>query len=142
SESIEVPEKLKIICGSFGMIHTKSILTDPVLNRKIKQAGKSAQAKLLNNRNITSFIIASIDFVKETQILEILELNELKDLIQSLNNLNILGASMNQLGRSVFAICKPENAISVREIMDSYKPEIKIFDLSINPKGPYVLNHK
>lgn len=142
SESINVPERFKIICGSFGMIHTKSILTDPLLNRKIKLAGRRAQAKLLDNRSIKSFIKASIDFVEETQILEILRLNELKDLIQSLNNLNILGASMNQLGRSVFAICKEEKVSIVREIMNSYKPEIKIFNLTINPKGPYILNNK
>ena len=47
SESIKVSRNLKIICGSFGMIHTKSILTDPVLNLKIKKAGRRAQAKLI-----------------------------------------------------------------------------------------------
>ena len=142
SESIKVPRKLKIICGSFGMIHTKSVLTDPVLNLKIKGAGRKAQKKLLRNKSIESFISASNEFVKETEIVEILGLHEIEELVRRLNKLKILGASMNQLGRSVFAICKEEEEKSVTEIYSSYKPEIKIFNLSINLKGPYILSTK
>jgi len=142
SESIKVPRKLKIICGSFGMIHTKSVLTDPVLNLKIKSAGRKAQKKLLRNKSIESFISASNEFVKETEIVEILGLHEIEELVRRLNKLKILGASMNQLGRSVFAICKEEEEKSVTEIYSSYKPEIKIFNLSINLKGPYILSTK
>ncbi|MHA2181518.1 MAG: pantoate kinase, partial [Promethearchaeota archaeon] len=141
SKNIKVPRNLKIICGSFGMIHTKSILTDPVLNLKIKQAGRRAQMKLLQKCDIKSFIHASRHFVEETEILEILGLSEIENIIQRLNNLKILGASMNQLGRSVFAICKEEDEKDVREILNSYKPEINVFTLSINPKGPFILNN-
>jgi pantoate kinase len=142
SESIEVPGNLKIICGSFGMIHTKSILTDPVLNLKIKQAGRRAQTKLLQKRNIKTFIKASFDFVKETKMLKILGLSEINDLIQRLNKLKILGASMNQLGRSVSAICEGEDEKNVREILLSYEPEIKVFNLSISGRGIHILNKK
>ncbi|MBY8991645.1 MAG: hypothetical protein KGD58_12915 [Candidatus Lokiarchaeota archaeon] len=142
SESINFSQNLKIICGSFGMIHTKSILTDPVLNSKIKKAGRRAQAKLLQNRDIKAFITASTEFVKETQMLKILELHKIEDLITRLNNLKILGASMNQLGRSVYAICKKENEREVMEIFDTYKPEINVFDLSINKMGPNIKNNK
>jgi len=142
SESIKVSRNLKIICCSFGMIHTKSILTDPVLNLKIKSAGRRAQKKLLQNKSIGSFIRASIEFVEETEILEILGLYEIEELVRRLNKLKILGASMNQLGRSVFAICKEEEEKIVREIFYSYKPEIKVFNLSINRRGPYILNTK
>jgi len=142
SESIEVSRNLKIICGSFGMIHTKSILTDPVLNLKIKKAGRRAQTKLIQEQNIKSFIKASIEFVKETEILKILELYEIEDLIKSLNSLKILGASMNQLGRSVYAICNEENERKVMEIFDTYKPEISVFNSLINKRGPYIISDK
>jgi pantoate kinase len=142
SESIKVPRNLKIICGSFGMIHTKSILTDPVLNLKIKSAGRKAQKKLLQNQSIKSFMRASIEFVEETEIIEILDLHEIKELVSQLNKLKIIGASMNQLGRSVFAICKEEEEKDVREIFYSYKPEIKDFNFSINMRGPRILNNK
>ncbi|MFX1345362.1 MAG: pantoate kinase [Promethearchaeota archaeon] len=142
SESIKFPRNLKIICGSFGMIHTKSILTDPVLNLKIKRAGRRAQAKLLKERNIKSFIKASIEFVEETEILKILELHKIEELLKELNNLNIIGASMNQLGRSVYAICYEENEREIMEILETYKPEIRVFNTSINKKGPSFVSDK
>ncbi len=142
SESIKVPKNLKIICGSFGMIHTKSILTDPVLNLKIKRAGRRAQKKLLQKLNIRSFMRASIKFVEETDILEILGLYEIDELVRRLNKLKIFGASMNQLGRSVFAICKGEDEEHVKEIFYLYEPEIKVFNLSINMKGLSILYTK
>ncbi|MFX1312516.1 MAG: pantoate kinase [Promethearchaeota archaeon] len=140
SERIEVPDNYIIICASFGMIHTKSILTDPVLNLKIKKAGRNALEKLIQNRNIKTFIKASNEFVKETEILDILNLYEIKELINSLNKLNILGSSMNQLGRAVYVICKKENISKVVDIFNSYKPEVKIYNLLINNNGPRILS--
>lgn len=141
SESIEFPRNIKIIAGSFGMIHTKSILTDPVLNLKIKKAGKRAQVKLLQKPNIKTFINASIEFVKETDILSILKLHKIENLIENLNKLKILGASMNQLGRSVYTICKEQQVKEVIEILNTYKPEIAIYDLSINKNGPRIIDN-
>ncbi|MHA2392948.1 MAG: pantoate kinase [Promethearchaeota archaeon] len=143
SESIKIPKNLKILCGSFGMIHTKSILTDPILNSNIKKAGRKAQEALLEKPDIKTFINASKEFVRETKMLQILNLHEIKELVQELNNLKILGASMNQLGRSVYAICTAEEEGKVLEIYDSYKPEITTFNLSISLKGPkIIINNK
>ncbi|MFX1305405.1 MAG: hypothetical protein ACFE91_11165 [Promethearchaeota archaeon] len=138
-EQISVPKKLKIICGSFGPIYTKSILTDPILNLKIKEAGKKALEKLILSPNINTFISLSIEFVNNTEILKILDLHRISELIIDLNKLNIIGASMNQLGRSVYAICKKENEKKVLEIMESYKPEIKIYFTSINENKTILL---
>jgi len=122
------------------MIHTKSILTDPVLNKEIKNAGRRALNKLNKEKNIQTFINCSIQFVKETNILHILNLSEIQELLESLNKLEILGASMNQLGRSVYAICQKSKINEVLEIYDSYKPEIKIFTLKIGTKGARILH--
>ncbi|MFX1365129.1 MAG: hypothetical protein ACFFCE_17880 [Promethearchaeota archaeon] len=126
-DKIKVPKGLKIICGSFGMIHTKSILTDPILSQKIKEAGKEALKKLVIEPNIKVFINESIEFVKKTEILEILELFKVQELMDNLNKLNILGASMNQLGRSVYAICRKDDEMDVIDTFESYKPNIKIY---------------
>ena len=83
-----------------------------------------------------------IEFVKETEILRILELHKIEDLIKSLNNLKILGASMNQLGRSVYTIYKEENEREIMEIFEAYKPEIRVFKSSINRRGPYIISDK
>ncbi len=139
SERLEVPDNYIIVCASFGMIHTKSVLTDPVLNLKIKKAGRKALEKLIQKRNIRTFIKASIEFVKETEILDILNLYEIKELINSLNKLKVLGSSMNQLGRAVYVICKKESVSKVLEIFNSYKPEVKVYNLSINNNGIRIL---
>ncbi len=131
-ERIDIPQNLIIICGSFGMIHTKSILTDPVLNTKIKEAGRKALKKLVKNPNINTFMEVSIEFVKNTEILELLELVKIKELIDDLNKLDIIGASMNQLGRSVYTICRKENEKEVLSIIESYRPEIKTLITSIH----------
>lgn len=133
-ERIKVPVSLKIICGSFGMIHTKSILTDPVLSLKIKESGKQALKRLIQKPSINTFINESIKFVKNTEILEILGLYKVKELIEYLNKIDIIGASMNQLGRSVYAICKKEHEQKVLEIFELFKPEIRILSTSIYKK--------
>jgi len=139
SESIEIPKNLKVICGTFGMIHTKEVLNDPLLNVKIKKAGKRALIRLIENQNIQTFMKVSLAFVKESEILDILNLTEINELLEDLNKLKILGASMNQLGRSVYAICKEENEEQVLEIFNSYHPKIKINNLYINEKGLQIL---
>ncbi|MFX0039052.1 MAG: pantoate kinase [Promethearchaeota archaeon] len=140
-ERIITPANIKVISGSFGMIHTKSVLTDPILSLKIKEAGRKALTKLIKNPNLKAFMNISLDFVKSTEILEILELPKIKELIDDLNRLDIIGASMNQLGRSVYAICREKGEKEVLDVMESYKPEIKIFDFSIHQNKSIILKN-
>lgn len=139
-ERIEFPDDLKTICGTLGMIHTKSILTDPVLSSKIKKAGRSALNKLISDPCVKTFVKASIEFVKETDMLNILNLTKIKELMESLNKLKIIGASMNQLGRSVYAMCRKKNEKEVIDVFNSFKPEIKIHHLSINQNSLQIFN--
>ncbi|MFW9818561.1 MAG: pantoate kinase [Candidatus Thorarchaeota archaeon] len=141
-ERIKIPSNIIIICGSFGMIHTKSILTNPVLNIKIKEAGQIALKKLVKNPDIKSFLNISLAFVKNTEILDILKLTEVKELIDDINRLDIIGASMNQLGRSVYAICRKEKENEVLNVMESYKPELKTFSTHIQQNKSILLNKK
>ena len=138
-ERFKVPQNLKIICGTFGIIPTKSILTNPVLNLNIKEAGRKALEKLIKKPDIKTFINTSIEFVKKTKITDILELHRVKELMDSLNKLEIIGASMNQLGRSVYAICRNRKEKEVLDIFKSYKPDIKIFNTSIHKNGSIIL---
>jgi pantoate kinase len=133
---IRITSNFKIVCVSFGMIHTKSILNDPILSLKIKKAGREALKRLIQKPNLKTFINESIKFVKNTEILEILELNKVQELMEDLNKLDITGASMNQLGRSVYAICKNQGLKEVLDVLESYKPEAKVFITSIHQKKP------
>ncbi|MFX0060365.1 MAG: pantoate kinase [Candidatus Heimdallarchaeota archaeon] len=133
-ERIKVPPNIKIICGTFGIIPTKSILSDPILSSRIKQAGMKALVKLKKEPNIKNFVSVSKDFVYETDILNLLKLNKVKELVEDLNKINIIGASMNQLGSSVYAITKKEDEHKVLEIFESFKPDIKIFESTIRER--------
>jgi hypothetical protein len=64
--------------------------------------------------------------------MSVLNLEKVGDLIKDLCKLDIIGASMNQLGRSVYAFCKKGKEKEVFEIYNTYKPEIKTFSLTIN----------
>ena len=136
SETIKIPRNLKIVCGTFGMIHTKSILTDPIISNEIKKEGQLALQRLVKKPNIKQFISCSIQFVKNTKITRFLKLNHVETLMNDLNKLKITGASMNQLGRSVYAICNSKRLNDVLEIFETYKPKIKIFQTSIYEGKP------
>jgi pantoate kinase len=105
-ERLKSPSDLLVICGSFGTIQTKSILSDASLSSKIKRAGKIALNKLMLEPNYRSFIRVSFQFVEESEIINILHLDRIRDLLNDLHKLDIIGASMNQLGRSVYIFCK------------------------------------
>ncbi|MHA2288590.1 MAG: pantoate kinase [Promethearchaeota archaeon] len=131
-ERLNPPKSLLVLCGSFGAIRTKSILSDEKLSSKIKQAGKSALKNLLSEPNYRNFINVSKQFVEDIQIIEILKLERIKDLLNDLYKLNIIGASMNQLGRSVYVFCKTGKEKEIFEVFNTYKPEIKTYKLKVN----------
>ncbi|MBY9020374.1 MAG: hypothetical protein KGD67_04895 [Candidatus Lokiarchaeota archaeon] len=131
-ERLKSPNDILVICGSFGTIQTKSILSDATLSSNIKEAGKFALSKLLSEPNYSNFIKLSYQFVEKTHIMEILNLDKTKCLLDDLHKLDIIGASMNQLGRSVYAFCKKGKESQVYEIFNIYKPDIKTFTLTVN----------
>ena len=132
---LKSPNDLLVICGSFGTIQTKSILSDANLSSKIKRAGKIALNKLILEPNYRNFIKVSFQFVEESEILNILHLDRIRELLNDLHKLDIIGASMNQLGRSVYIFCKKGKENEVLEVLNTYKPEILIFKLTINNKN-------
>ncbi len=134
-ERLKSPNDLLVICGSFGTIQTKSILSDASLSSKIKRAGKIALNKLMLEPNYRNFIKVSFQFVEESEILNILHLDRIRELLNDLHKLDIIGASMNQLGRSVYIFCKKGKENEVLEVLNTYKPEILIFKLTINNKN-------
>jgi len=138
-KKITYPKNLKVISGSFGEIQTKSILSDSLLSFKIKKAGKLAMKNLLKSPNVFAFMQESIKFVKKIDLLNLLNLSECRNLINSLNKLKKVKSSMNQLGNAVFSICFSERVSDIVEIYESYKPEVKIFELEICPNGPKII---
>lgn len=139
---INILKDITVICGSFGEIHTKSILNDSLLSKNIKAAGKKALDLLLNKPNLQNFVKMSYKFVLDTKILSILNLHETEKLLKDLNKLDIIGASMNQLGRSIFIFCEENVEKQVHGVLNSYKPDLKIFKSSINENRDFFTEKK
>ena len=134
---IDFPPELNVICGTIGKIQTRSILSDPLLSKKIKKAGYRALKKLIKTPDYLNFIRCSSKFVEDTEILEILQLEEIKEMLNELNKLKIHGASMNQLGRSVYCFCEDQGRNKVLEILNTFKPKIQIFQMKVNKRRAF-----
>jgi len=131
TERLNVPNNIIIICASLGKIQTKAILSDPELSTNIKEAGKIALNNINLNPNYKNFVKYSIDFVKKSNILKKLNLYEIKELMDELNSLKIIGASMNQLGESVYIFCKKNKINIVNDVLNKYSENFKRFILRI-----------
>ncbi|MBN2154998.1 MAG: hypothetical protein JW776_03045 [Candidatus Lokiarchaeota archaeon] len=138
-DRIFCPPNLKIVCASFGSIPTQTIIGDPVQKHHIKEAGAKAMNRLLNRPIFKEFILVCQKFVEDIKILGSPDMENIKELMRDLNSLGVYGASMNQLGKSVFCFCKTEEINKVNEVLQSYDPPIvKVLELCTN--GP-ILSH-
>ncbi len=140
-DKILVPPNTKIICGSFGPIPTKTIIGDSKHKEKIKSAGAWAMAELMKYPLFQNFIDKSKKFVDKSGLLELPCMEETKDLINDLDkikeNKKDYGASMNQLGKSVFCFCSTKDEPEVIEVYETYKPKINfIKSLEVCEHGP------
>ncbi len=129
-DRIFCPPNIKIVCGSFGSIPTQSIIGDPLHKSRIKEAGARAMNTLLKNPVFTEFIEVSQQFVEDIQILEPNEMQEIRELISELNKLTVFGASMNQLGKSVYCFCKSSEVNRVTDTFNSFSPSfLKVLEV-------------
>ncbi|MBD3186438.1 hypothetical protein GF325_06395 [Candidatus Bathyarchaeota archaeon] len=99
----------KIACASQGGILTSSILTDPCIRDRIIKAGKKSMKEIVEGFTIQNFTRLSREFVQCTGMLDIdaLDLGSVKQVMEELNGIDskhVIGASMNQLGKSAFCI--------------------------------------
>ncbi|QEE14781.1 hypothetical protein DSAG12_00597 [Promethearchaeum syntrophicum] len=121
-KKIPIPENIEIIIGSWGSINTKSILTNPNYKQLIHQVGKEAIKKMNEQFSLANYMKVCKFFLEKTELLERLELPILKNLIESLEKLPIIGASMTQLGKSVFCVCDKQISPQVVKVFNQYNP--------------------
>lgn len=141
-DRIIVPPNIKIICGSFGPIPTESIITHPDYKERIKSAGAWAMEEFLKKPTFQKFIEVSRKFVDKVGLLEGQGMELTKDLINSLNKLEgkVYGASMNQLGRSVYCFCDESEEKNVLEIFNNFSPKV-VKSLEICHSGPIIVKN-
>lgn len=144
--SLVIPSWYKIACASMGGILTSDILSNEEIRNRIISAGKEAMNSIVKGFTIENFMKTSIAFVEKTGMLtmEKLDLGGVKNIMDALNENStrgILGASMNQLGKSVYCIYTEgqENEARIQEafLENGFKD---VFFLDFNPSGPQVVN--
>jgi pantoate kinase len=111
--SILIPPETKIACATRGGLSTAQMLSDPSIRKSIIESGKAAMVSISEHFTIERFLRTAITFVNGTwmQFIEQLDLGVVKNLMATINNdtrrpAGVLGASMNQMGKSVYVIYK------------------------------------
>nr|MDO8088993.1 hypothetical protein [Candidatus Sigynarchaeum springense] len=112
--SIIIPPGIKIACATRGGLSTAKMLGDPPIRKNIIESGRVAMASISQRFTIEHFLRTAITFVNGTwmRFIEQLDLGAVKNLMVSINDdkarrpAAVLGASMNQMGKSVYVIYK------------------------------------
>ena len=137
-KKIPIPENIEIVLGSWGSINTKDILTNPSYKQLIHQVGKKAMKKMNGNFSLENYMKVCKFFIEKTDILERLNLPILKKLIESLEKLQIIGASMTQLGKSVFCVCDKHISPQVIDVFNRFNPTFGTKIVDICNHGPEI----
>ncbi|MBN2151084.1 MAG: hypothetical protein JW839_06555 [Candidatus Lokiarchaeota archaeon] len=145
--SIIVPPTTRIACATRGGLSTAQMLSDPPIRKSIIESGKAAMASISRRYTVDHFLRTAITFVEGTwmRFVEQLDLGVVKNLMASINGddkrpTSVLGASMNQMGKSVYVIYKgsveAEDYIE-KAYIDCGFDDVRFMDITCS--GPSVL---
>ncbi len=139
-QKILVPDNIYVGLASWGPISTKYILTDPSYKRLIFEKGRQAMEQMHKEWSLENYMKVCRDFLQNTQLLEKLHLPIIANVINELNQATQLGASLNQLGKSVFCFCTTEEKEDVAAIMGKYHPSFGPKFVQVSEMGYAVLH--
>ena len=142
--SILLPPSIKIACATRGGLSTAQMLSDLDIRRNIIASGKTAMASIVDHYTIENFTRIAIEFVNSTwmNFLEQLDLGAVKNVMDVVNSNvpeNILGASMNQMGKSVYCIYRASTDAEEyidHVFVDNGFDDVKFLDF--NDSGPSI----
>ena len=135
---VEIPPETVIVIGSFGVVSTKQILTDPEYRRLIHTVGKKAMNRMQKAYTLANFVQVCDQFLDGTQLIQLLKLSKVEQLLTILRNQPIIGAGMNQLGESVYCFCHQKHASKIHHIFDQFQPFTTLQILEIAQHGPII----
>ncbi|GAB4327669.1 MAG: pantoate kinase [Promethearchaeota archaeon] len=138
-DKLVVPPDLRVVCGSFGPVSTTEVLSSWEYKEKISKYGAWALEKLLREPNVRTFMEVSREFVERVGLLDALHLDDVAELLAVLDRVDSLGASMNQLGRSVFCFCRERQLDGVLEAFSTFRPSLKVYPLRVCHVGPELM---
>ncbi len=126
---------LQIICMSLGPLETKTIITDPLHEASINQAGNKLISKLLKKASIENFLVLSRKFMEESQLAS----EKLKELLNYVTDLLPLPASMVMLGESLFTFVEKTKSIEICDEIEAYSPKLNVFICDVDYRGPRII---
>lgn len=117
---IQVPDEVRVVCGTLGPLPTKGLLKDRGLLERSEKFGGSALKALVKNPTPQEFMRVSREFAEGLGLLD----DELRALIEAAETAGAIGASQVMLGRAVFALVKNDRIGAVKraflELLDPH----------------------
>lgn len=132
---ISIPLGIYVGVASWGPISTKQILTNPEYRQLIFQEGKKAMEKMRQDWSLKNYMQVCSQFLHDTDMLNKFHLPEIQELIKKLQAATEYGASLNQLGKSVFCVCTQDEIENVTNIFHAFSPSFGPIFLRIEDNG-------
>ncbi len=110
-QRISVPDNIRIVCGTLGLLLTKELLRDKKILERSKKYGGIALKKLLSSPEIKNFVDVSSEFAESMGLLD----DDMRALMEAATSAEAMGASMVMLGKAVFAPVEKENVAAVKK---------------------------
>jgi pantoate kinase len=128
------PDNLVLLCVNRGPIETKAILSNAAQAERINLAGKNKVEELVKQATIEQLLRLSRKFMEESGLAS----EKLKDLLAYIDDLtrNGLPASVQALGKSVFAFVERTKSAELLNEIKAYSPDLTAFTCEVDYRGP------
>jgi pantoate kinase len=128
------PDDLMVLCVNRGPIETKAILSNAMQAERINLAGKNMVEELVKHATIEQLLRLSRKFMEESGLAS----EKLKELLVYIDDLtkNGLPASVQALGKSVFAFVERAKSAELLDEIKAYSPDLNAFTCDVDYRGP------
>ena len=128
------PDNLVVLCVNRGPIETKAILSNAMQAERINRAGRNMVEELVKRATIEQFLRLSRKFMEESGLTS----EKLKELLVYIDDLtgNRLPASVQALGKSVFAFVERGRSAEFLDKIRAYSPDLNAFTCEVDYQGP------
>ncbi|MDD1778011.1 MAG: GHMP kinase [Candidatus Helarchaeota archaeon] len=128
------PNNFVVLCVSRGPIETKAILSNAMQAERINLAGKNMVEELLKHATVEQLLRLSRKFMEESGLAS----EKVKELLVYIDDLtkNGLPASVQALGKSVFAFVERVKSTELLDEVRAYSPDLNAFICDVDYQGP------
>jgi len=132
---IQVPDEVRVVCGTLGPLPTRGVLKDRGLLERSEKFGGSALKALVKNPTHQEFMRVSREFAEGLGLLD----DELRALIKAAVKAGAIGASQVMLGRAVFALAKNNKIGAVKRAFLELLESSAVMATEVSGRGARLL---